>query len=262
MVPSASDRVQRFVTRSPIRAGTVVVTLNRPERRNAVGPPLASDLEAALSAVGFDKRVRVVVLTGSGASFCAGADMKVRRSSPQGSADVLDAVRRAAAAVRAVPVPVLAAVHGHALGAGLELAAMCDYRIVEDGTVLGLPEVTQGITSGGGLLALASLVGRGSLAKLAFTGAPLDAAAGKAVGLVDEVVDAGAGLQGARSLAGQIAERPREALIATKQAIRLASQPLFVQQWESLGLLQQTLEGGPAQREILARLAQRPPAAP
>lgn len=254
-VPSGPSPRQRFVTRSPVRDGVVVVTLRRPERRNAVGPDLAADLEHAMRRLDGDPRVRAAVLAGAGASFCAGADMKERRSGSEGSAAVFGAVRRSSAVVGAVSVPVIAAVHGHALGAGLELAAMCDYRIVEEGTLLGLPEVAQGITSGGGLLALASLAPRGVLARLAFTGAPLDAATACSLGLADELVPAGRALDVARSLARQVAERPRAALVAAKQALRIVTQPLFPQQWDSLGHLQRTLEGGPAQQEALARLA-------
>jgi len=254
MVANAADR-GRFVSRSPARDGVVVVTLRRPDRRNAIGPALAAHLEAILGRVSEDRAVRAVVLTGSGPTFCAGADMKERLSGPEASAAVFSAVRRASAAVHAVAIPVVAAVHGHALGAGLELAAMCDYRVVEAGTVLGLPEVAQGIVSGGGLLALASLMGRGGLAKLAFTGAALDVAAVHRLGLADEVVPDGTARDAARQVAVQIAERPREALVAAKQALRMATEPLFAQQWVSLGLLQETLEGGPAQQAVLARRA-------
>jgi hypothetical protein len=104
-----------------------------------------------------------------------------------------------------------------------------------------------------GLLALASLVGRGGLAKLAFTGAPVDASTALALGLADEVVPEGTARAAAIRLAAQIADRPREVLIAAKQALRVATQPLFSQQWGTLGLLQETLEGGPAQRAMLAR---------
>lgn len=252
MAEDAAER-GRLVSRSRPRDGVVVATLGRPSRRNAVGPELAAQLESVLRLVSEDGAVRAVVLTGSGPTFCAGADMKERLRSEERSAAVLAAVRRASAAVHAVAVPVVAAVHGHALGAGLELAAMCDYRVVEAGTMLGLPEVAQGITSGGGLLALASLVGRGGLAKLAFTGAPVDASTALALGLADEVVPEGTARAAAIRLAAQIADRPREVLIAAKQALRVATQPLFSQQWGTLGLLQETLEGGPAQRAMLAR---------
>ena len=251
MVATADDG--RFVSRSAARDGVVVVTLQRRERRNALGPALAAQLETVLGRVTNDGAVRAVVLSGSGPSFCAGADMKERLSGPEGSAAVLAAVRRASAAVHAVTVPVVAAVHGHALGAGLELAAMCDYRVVEAGAVLGLPEVGQGITSGGGLLALASLIGRGSLAKMAFTGTFLDAATAHAHGVADQVVPDGTGLDAAWEVAAQMAEHPRGALVAAKRALRMATEPLFPQQWTSLGLLQETLEGGAAQRAMLAR---------
>src|SRR5690606_5142125 len=152
------------------------------------GPALADDLEQATRRLAADEDVAAIVLAGAGPSFCAGADMKERLGSAEQSAAVFRAVRRASWAVHELPVPVVAAVHGHAIGAGMELAAMCDYRIAEEGTKLGVPEVRQGITSGGGLLALASLVGRGTLARLAFTGRILDSAAAHRLGMVDELV--------------------------------------------------------------------------
>lgn len=258
-VPPTASAGQRtgYVRTSAVRQGVAVVTLDRPDRRNAVGPELAADLAAALARLDADRRVRAIVLAGAGPSFCAGADMKARLAGAEGSATVLAAVRRASAAVHDVSVPIVAAVHGHALGAGLELAAVCDYRVVEEGAVLGLPEVQQGITSGGGLLALATVVGAGTLARLAYTGTPLDAAGAGAVGLADEVVAPAHALPAARRLALRMAERPRPALVAAKQALRLATQPLHPQQWATVGLLQHTLEGGPAQQEALQHLADR-----
>jgi enoyl-CoA hydratase/carnithine racemase len=236
-----------------IETGVAVLELRRPERRNAVSPALADELERAAALLSLDEAVRVVVLAGSGPSFCAGADMTERLAGPQGSAAVLDAVRRSSRAVHSIAVPVVAALHGHALGAGLELAAMADYRVAERSTVLGIPEVHQGITSGGGILALASLIGRGRLARLAFAGARVDGAEAHALGIVDEVVEAdarGRALETAR----EFAAGPRPALVATKRALRVAVEPRFEQQWDHLGLLQQTMEGGRAQREALDRL--------
>ncbi|MGH9102626.1 MAG: enoyl-CoA hydratase/isomerase family protein, partial [Acidimicrobiales bacterium] len=186
-----------------------VLELSRPDRRNAIGPELADHLQRAALAVGSDGEVSAVVLTGAGPSFCAGADMKERTAGRSGSAAVLDAVRRASWAVHEIPVPVIGAARGHAIGAGLELLAMCDYRVVEEGTRMGIPEVRQGITSGGGLLALSSLVGRGQLARLAFTGETLEAGTALAMGVVDDVVDQGGSREVALSLAERMAESPR-----------------------------------------------------
>ena len=237
-----------------VDSGVALLELHRPQRRNAVNPALADELDGTVARLALDESARVVVLVGSGPSFCAGADMTERLAGPEQSARVFDAVRRSSRAVHSIPIPVVAALHGHALGAGLELAAMADYRVVERSTVLGIPEVRQGITSGGGILALASLVGRGRLARLAFGGGRVGGAEAHAMGMVDEVVDDGEARSRAIELALEFAASPREALIATKRALRAAVEPQHDQQWEFLGLLQQTMEGGPAQLKALDRL--------
>lgn len=231
-----------------------LLELDRAERRNAIGPALAEELASAARTLSGDERVAAVVLAGAGPSFCAGADMKERLTGPAESAAVFAAVRGASWAVHDICVPVVAAIHGHALGAGLELAAMCDYRVAEQGALLGLPEVRQGITSGGGLLALASLMPRGALSRLAFSGQAEDAAGAKDLGIVDDVVEAGQAREAALTIAEEFAAQPRAALVATKTALRAMVEPLATQQWSFVGLLQETLEGGPAQREALDRL--------
>lgn len=233
-----------------------VLELDRPDRRNAIGPQVADDLETAARSLGADGGVSVIVLAGAGPSFCAGADMQERLAGADQSAAVFAAVRQASSAVHGLPVPVIAALHGHAIGAGLELAAMCDYRIAEDGTALGLPEVRQGITSGGGLLALASLLPRGRLAALAYSGAVVPPAEALTLGVIDELVGEGEARGRALELAAAFAAHPREALMATKTALRSVTEPLAPQQWEFVGALQRTLEGGPAQRQALDRLRQ------
>ena len=230
-----------------------VVELDRPRRHNAIGPRLARELEDVARTVNDDPDVRAVVLAGAGRSFCAGADMKERLAGPKESEAVFEAVRRASRAIHDFELPVVAAVHGHALGAGLELAATCDYRVADRSAVLGLPEVKQGITSGGGLLALASLIPRGALGKLAFGGRIVDAPTALSLGLVDEIVDEGEALPSALALAQEFAEHPRRVLVACKEVIRAVAQPLAPQQWTFVGHLQRALEGGPDQQTALER---------
>jgi enoyl-CoA hydratase/carnithine racemase len=237
-----------------VDSGVAVLELQRPQRRNAVSPALADELERAVARLAGDEDARVVVLAGSGPSFCAGADMTDRLAGPEQSAGVFQAVRRCSLAVYSIGIPAVVALHGHALGAGLELAAMCDYRVAEQGTLLGIPEVHQGITSGGGILALASLVGRGTLARLAYGGGRVDAAEALALGIVDEVVEPGQARARALEVAQGFAAATRAALMATKTALRAAAAPHHDQQWQLLGLLQQTMEGGPAQQQAIERL--------
>lgn len=231
--------------------GVALVELARPERRNAIAPELADDLRGAAEAIAADESVRAVVLAGRGPSFCAGADMKERLRGPEHSEAVWRAVRVSSHAIASIPLPVVAAIHGHAIGAGLELAAQADYRVADPSAVMGIPEVKQGITSGGGLMALASLVPRGTLARLAYAGEIVAAEQARELGLVDEVAAEGGALARANELAAQFAAHPRAALLAAKTVLRAMTQPLGPQQWELAGLVQRTMEGGAAQREAL-----------
>ncbi len=232
-----------------------ILEIQRADRRNPIDRSVAEGLERAAGDVNADPHARVVVLAGAGPVFCAGADLTVRLRGPEASAEVFRSVRRASLAVRGLAVPAIAAIQGYALGAGLELAASCDYRIAERHARVGLPEVQQGIASGGGLLALASLLPRGALARIALTGEVVDADEALALGIVDEVVEDGDARGAALALAERIAEHPRDALVATKAVLRVAYEPDWASRWSSVGHLQEALEGGPSQREALARLA-------
>ena len=239
------------------RGNVAVIELRRPERRNAISPGLAADFAAVARQINEDRSIRAAVLAGAGPSFCAGADMKERLSGADASHEVFLAVRRTSWATHEIEIPVVGTAQGHALGAGLEILAMCDYRIAEAGTVLGLPEVRQGITSGGGLLALSQTMRSGALARLAFGGRTLDALQAQAAGIVDEVAEPGEGLGLALERAGEFAQHAREALVATKRALRASLQPGASEQWDLLGSIQESVQGTDAQRDALRGLTPR-----
>lgn len=133
----------------PIR----ILRLHRPDRLNAVSLPLYRALESELAGIAESTDVRAVVLTGSGRAFCAGADLKAygdRQPTPEERREYIETGQRVYRALQTLPQPVVAAVNGHAIGAGIELALSCDFVVVADEAKLRLPEVTLGTFIGGG----------------------------------------------------------------------------------------------------------------
>lgn len=168
--------------------GVARIFLNRPRKVNALDSALLEALAAAFEKV--DESVHVVVLGGHGKAFCAGADVHELAALDETSARAfIERVHRACDAVRRVPVPVVARLHGTVIGAGLELAASCDLRIAERGTRLAMPEVRLGIPSVVEAALLPRLVGTGRAAWLVLTGEAIDAGRAEAWGLVEAVAD-------------------------------------------------------------------------
>lgn len=170
-----------------------VVTVNRPDKLNALDLATLQALDRAFAEAAADAAVRVVVLTGAGPkAFVAGADIAgMVALSPAAARDFSLAGQRMMRRLERMPKPVLAMVNGFALGGGLELAMACHLRIAADGAKLGLPEVGLGLLPGfGGTQRLPRLVGRAAALELALTGKPVDAARALALGLVNRVVAA------------------------------------------------------------------------
>jgi enoyl-CoA hydratase/carnithine racemase len=210
-----------------IAAGVALITLNRPERGNAVVPEMARELMAALEALDADKTVRVIVVTGAGKQFCAGADLvefqrfldDVHASVQEPfNARVLWPVTQRLCTCR---MPILAAINGGATAGGLDLALACDLRVASTAARMGETYIKLGLNLGnGGSYFLPRLVGSGMAAEMAFTGEIVDAARALEIGLVNRVVQPDALLAETIGLATQIAQAPRLALEATKQQLR------------------------------------------
>jgi enoyl-CoA hydratase/carnithine racemase len=204
-----------------------MLTLNRPERGNGVVPEMARDLLDALTTLEQDATVRVLVLTGAGQQFCAGADLvefgryiaeQLPKSHEPYNARVLWPVTQRLVGCR---LPVIAAINGGATAGGLDLALACDMRIASTRAKMGETYIKLGLNPGnGGTYFLPRLVGSGLAAELAFTGDVIDAQRAMEIGLVNRVVDPEALLTEAIALAARIAEYPRLALEATKQQLR------------------------------------------
>lgn len=200
------------------RDGVATVTLDRPQRRNAVGPALLDDLLDALDRLGDP---RAVVLRGAGPSFCAGQDLK-EPSSGHAEAEArryLERLQEVPRRLRALDVGVVAAVQGHALGAGLEFALACDLVVVAPDAQLGLPEVEVGLGIGGGATALLPrMLGPARANELALLGRRVTGTEAVALGLATTVAD-DPDTQ-AHRLAAELSGRPPLALAWAKRCLR------------------------------------------
>lgn len=208
-----------------IEDGLALVTLARPDKLNALDEAMMGALGAAATAIDADPAVRVAILTGQGKAFCAGGDIGAWGAlSPlaMGLGWVRQGHRTFDALAR-LKVPLVAALNGHALGGGLELAATADFRIGEEGAKFGLPETGIGMVPGwSGTQRLVARFGGQVVRRLALAGEIVTADRALAMGLLDEVAPKGESLAVARAWAGRIAARGPIAMIVTKQLINAA----------------------------------------
>ena len=205
------------------REGDVIwLTLNRPERLNALNLAMRDELWCALCLLRDDPTVRVAVIRGAGdRAFSAGADI-----TEFGSAPSLIAAREARrqrdvwGLMASLSVPLIAAIHGYAYGAGLELSLYCDLRVASEDARFALPEVSLGyIPSAGGTQTVSRQLGRSDALRLATSGEPVDAAEALAMGLVHAVVPRSELEATARAWANHLASLPAAAVRATKRAV-------------------------------------------
>ncbi len=205
------------------RFGAVwTVTLNRPQVRNAVDGPTARALNAAFRDFDADDTARIAVLTGNGRDFCAGADLRTVAQGVGGALgndaglalhDDMNADGPMGPTRLRLRKPVIAAIEGHAVAGGLELALWCDMRIASDTAILGVFCRRFGVPLiDGGTVRLPRLIGQSRALDMILTGRPVRAAEALAFGLVNRVVVAGGALGAARELAEQIARHPQECM--------------------------------------------------
>ncbi|HEY7483438.1 MAG TPA: enoyl-CoA hydratase-related protein [Streptosporangiaceae bacterium] len=199
------------------------IVLDRAEALNALSTAMAARLATVCAEVAADDTVRAVVLSAAGEkAFCVGADLKERNS--MSDADLLrqrEVFRAAFGGVRGLPQPVVAAVHGYALGGGCEFALCCDLIVADETAVFGLPEVTVGLVPGGGGTQLAlRRLGPGRAADLVLTGRRLTIDEAESYGLINRRVPAGKVREEAFGLANAIANNSPVAVRAAKRALR------------------------------------------
>jgi enoyl-CoA hydratase len=203
--------------------GIAVLTINRPDKYNALNVDVVTELSEVMDELGADDDVRAVVITGAGdKAFISGADIGTLQSmktfkdasvhSQQGQA-VMHKVEN-------LPKPVIAAINGYALGGGLELAMACDIRLASDTARMGQPESNLGLSPGyGGTQRLPRLVGKGMAKLLILSGDMIDAQEALRIGLVQKVVPQGELLSEAKALAKKMAAKSLVSLAACKEAI-------------------------------------------
>jgi len=202
------------------------LVLDRPEALNALSTAMARDIAAATAALAVDDSVRAVVVSSSAEkAFCVGADLKERKGFSDADLMAQRPVFRAAfGGILSLAVPTVAAVHGFALGGGLELALSCDLIVCDETAVLGLPEVTVGvIPGGGGTQLLTRRLGSSRAADLVFTGRRVDVEEAWRLGLVDRRVAAGGDRDTALELASTIAANSPVGVRNAKRALRQGS---------------------------------------
>jgi enoyl-CoA hydratase len=209
------------------REGRVaIITIDRPEKRNALNAAVRAGLLDALDGLRGDPEVRVLVITGAGEkAFVAGADIaEFAERTPLEQRGTMTG-RRVFDEVAAFPVPVIAMVNGFCLGGGCELALACDVRFAADSARFGQPEVNLGIIAGGGgTQRLPRLVGTGQAMRLLLSGELIDAAEALRIGLVEAVYPAAELRERTLVFARTLAEKSPVALRMTKAAVRAAAE--------------------------------------
>ena len=200
-----------------IADGVIEVSINRPEARNAMNQAAAEGISDAMDRLEADPSLRCAILTGAGGTFCSGMDLKgfLRGESP------VAGNRGFGALTSWTPKkPVIAAVDGHALAGGMELAMACDLIVANVNAKFGIPEAKRGlVAAGGGVIQLPRLFPRPLAMELALTGDPITAQRAYDLGLVNRLTD-GPAIEGARELARVIAANGPLAVIASKGIIR------------------------------------------
>jgi len=200
------------------RERVLVVTLNRPDQRNAVNAGVAQGIAAALDTLDADRELSVGVVTGAGGYFCAGMDLKAFAA---GETPWVDGSGFAGITERTSDKPLIAAVEGFAVAGGLEIALACDLIVAAQGAKLGIPEVKRSlVAAGGGLLRLPRMIPRNVANELALTGDPITAERGYELGLVNRVTEPGQTLQAALELAAAIAANGPLGLAGSKRILR------------------------------------------
>ncbi len=207
----------------------VTLTMNQPERRNPLtGNTAVPEFLAAIDRIHEDRSVRAVILTGAGTVFSAGGDIRTMQQQSSGTVDGMQVrhdyrtgIQRLPLALFNLEVPVIAAINGAAIGAGLDLACMCDVRIAADTAKFAESFVKLGIIPGdGGAWLLPRLIGLSRASELSFTGDTIDAKLAAEWGLVSRVVRPEQLMDAAQTLAQRIAANPPHAVRLTKRLLR------------------------------------------
>jgi enoyl-CoA hydratase len=209
-----------------VKDGVAIITFNRPDVLNALNDKLLKELSHALDEIAENEDIRALILTGAGEkSFVAGADIK-----EIATFDALDAKSFAQTGQATInkfenlPIPVIAAVNGFALGGGCEIALACDFIYASENAMFGLPEVNLGLIPGmGGTQRLPRLIGKNMAKEMIFTGKMISAAEAEKIGIVNRVCSQKSLMEKTVKVAGTIASKGKVSLRAAKQAIDIGA---------------------------------------
>ncbi|MBI3663412.1 MAG: enoyl-CoA hydratase/isomerase family protein [Acidobacteria bacterium] len=224
-MPNGAQSASRPVLLESREGAILTLTLNRPDKMNALNIELTSALLDALRRAAADTEIRAIVITGAGRAFCAGGDLALigdarRRNAGHELESLLRGGSQIALAIRDVPVPVLAAVNGAAAGAGMNVALACDLRIASESAVFGQNFAKVGLFPDfGGMFFLPRLVGPARAAEMFYTGDMISAVEAERIGVVNHVVPHDRLAEEARALAGKLAAAPPIAARAVKNVL-------------------------------------------
>jgi enoyl-CoA hydratase len=239
------------------RDGVLLITLNRPDARNAVNLALAEGVAAALDELDADPDLSVGVLTGAGAGFSAGMDLK---AFVKGERPYVGDRGFAGITQRAAEKPLIAAIEGFALAGGLEIALSCDLLVAARGARLGVPEVKRSLVAAAGALGrLPQRLPYGVAMELVLTGDPITAERGAELGLVNRVCEAGEAVATALDLAGQISPNGPLALRASKAILRQQADWTEAEFWARQGEIAGPVMASEDAREGAVAFAEKRP---
>lgn len=242
------------------RGVVLLITLNRPDKRNALHPDLIAALSETLAETATDATLNVVVLTGAGSAFCAGLDLEhILTVSPELKAARLASVFEIFRRLWTLPQPVIAAINGPAIAGGFDLAQFCDLRLCAPSAVFGQAEINLGLTQI--MFPLYKIIGLSRAKELALTGAVISAAEAHRIGLVNHIYPADELLSAALRLAETLAAKPRTALFETKrlsrELIEMDTEAAFTRMGAAIQERLRSDEHQQTLNEYLARLKRR-----
>jgi acetyl-CoA C-acetyltransferase len=240
------------------RGAVTIITINRPEVRNAVNLATALGIERALDAYEADPEAQVAILTGAGGYFSAGMDLK---AAARGEVPVTQGRGILGIAAQPPRKPLIAAVEGPALAGGCELALSADLIVAARNSTFGIPEVKRGLVAvGGGVLRLARRIPRAIAMELALTGDPISAARAAELGLVNHLADPGGALEAALALAERIAVNAPLSILASKRIIDESPDWAVAEEFTRQGqVAAAALSSQDAAEGVLAFTQKRPP---
>jgi enoyl-CoA hydratase/carnithine racemase len=251
-----------------LSAGIATLTLNRPDKRNAMSDAMRSEFTEALERVAADKAIRALVLTGAGKGFCAGGDIAgMERRMNAAAGDVgfngwhrQQGVHHAQSLLHTMPKPVIAAVNGAASGLGADTALACDFIIASEHAHFSWSYIHRGIIpDGGGMYFLPRRVGLSKAKELIFTGRRVEADEALALGIVDRKTSAGQLLADAQAWAAELSQGSATALALGKtilnQSFELSAQQVFAQGSQAQGICYTSTEHRQSVMAFLAKSA-------